>query len=195
MAQRLLSVWQPFFLRGPGTAAAVEAAVQLEELGYHRIWFSGGFSEAVPVRFQEILDGTRRIGVAPGIVSIWHVPPGDMAAYAADTERAHPGRFVTGLGASHAPMVEQQGTGKGDALSLHSSPHGAGRNHSRTAARKRFTRESLDTAMKGIAWGRSDAFLDEHPDAYKDIDVVMRDAADLVEVRHTLRQVVNVKGD
>jgi tRNA-splicing ligase RtcB len=86
-------------------------------------------------------------------------------------------------------------TGRGNALSLHSSPHGAGRNHSRTAARKRFTRESLDTAMKGIAWGRSNAFLDEHPEAYKPIDVVMRDAADLVAVDHTLRQVVNVKGD
>jgi tRNA-splicing ligase RtcB len=49
--------------------------------------------------------------------------------------------------------------------------------------------------MTGIAWGRSDAFLDEHPDAYKDVDVVMADAADLVTVRHTLRQVVNVKGD
>jgi tRNA-splicing ligase RtcB (3'-phosphate/5'-hydroxy nucleic acid ligase) len=38
-------------------------------------------------------------------------------------------------------------------------------------------------------------FLDEIPGAYKDIDVVMADAADLVEVKHTLRQVVNVKGD
>ena len=47
----------------------------------------------------------------------------------------------------------------------------------------------------GIAWGQSDAFLDEHPDAYKDIDVVMNDAADLVEIDHTLRQIVNVKGD
>ena len=47
----------------------------------------------------------------------------------------------------------------------------------------------------GSRGGRSDAFLDEHPDAYKPIDQVMADAADLVEVRHTLRQVVNVKGD
>jgi tRNA-splicing ligase RtcB (3'-phosphate/5'-hydroxy nucleic acid ligase) len=86
-------------------------------------------------------------------------------------------------------------TGKGNALALHSSPHGAGRNYSRTAARKRFTRESLDTAMKGIAWGRSDAFLDEHPEAYKPIDTVMADAADLVRIDHTLRQIVNVKGD
>jgi tRNA-splicing ligase RtcB len=46
-----------------------------------------------------------------------------------------------------------------------------------------------------VAWGNSDACLDEHPEAYKDIDVVMADAADLVAIDHTLRQVVNVKGD
>jgi tRNA-splicing ligase RtcB len=85
--------------------------------------------------------------------------------------------------------------GKGDVESLTSAPHGAGRNHSRRAARRMFTRADLDRRMAGIAWGRSDAFLDEHPDAYKPVDVVMADAADLVEVRHTLRQVVNVKGD
>ncbi|MGY1669475.1 RtcB family protein [Geodermatophilus sp. SYSU D00710] len=85
--------------------------------------------------------------------------------------------------------------GRGDPESLESAPHGAGRAFSRTAARKQFSRADLDRRMTGIAWGRSDAFLDEHPDAYKSIDVVMADAADLVEIRHTLRQVVNVKGD
>jgi len=84
--------------------------------------------------------------------------------------------------------------GKGNVPSLMSAPHGAGRNHSRNAARRLFTRSDLDTRMSGIAWGRSDAFLDEHPGAYKPIDQVMADAADLVEVRHTLRQVVNAKG-
>ena len=49
--------------------------------------------------------------------------------------------------------------------------------------------------MVGVAWGNSDAFLDEHPEAYKDVEIVMQDAADLVSVDHTLRQVVNVKGD
>lgn len=49
--------------------------------------------------------------------------------------------------------------------------------------------------MTGIEYRDTDAFLDEIPQAYKDIDVVMQDAADLVEVRHTLRQIVNVKGD
>jgi len=86
-------------------------------------------------------------------------------------------------------------TGKGNRLALNSSPHGAGRVHSRSSARKTFTREQLDAAMIGIEWRPTDRFLDEIPAAYKDIDVVMADAADLVEVRHTLRQVLNVKGD
>jgi tRNA-splicing ligase RtcB len=86
-------------------------------------------------------------------------------------------------------------TGLGNPLALDSSPHGAGREYSRSAARKTFTRDQLDTAMEGIEWGRSDAFLDEIPGAYKAIDVVMDDARDLVEIKHKLRQIVNVKGD
>ncbi len=85
--------------------------------------------------------------------------------------------------------------GKGNAMALNSSPHGAGRAYSRTKARKTFTRAQLRAAMKGIEYRDTDAFLDEIPQAYKPIDVVMRDAADLVSIRHTLRQLVNVKGD
>jgi tRNA-splicing ligase RtcB (3'-phosphate/5'-hydroxy nucleic acid ligase) len=85
--------------------------------------------------------------------------------------------------------------GKGHVGALCSSPHGAGRNHSRSAAKKLFDRAGLDARMDGIAWGESDAFLDEHPEAYKPIDVVMHDARAMVEVLHTLRQIVNVKGD
>ncbi len=85
--------------------------------------------------------------------------------------------------------------GKGNAESLNSSPHGAGRAYSRSKARKTFTREQLREAMKGIEYRDTDAFLDEIPQAYKPIDVVMRDAEELVTIRHTLRQLVNVKGD
>ncbi|WP_122982202.1 RtcB family protein [Actinoplanes teichomyceticus] len=85
--------------------------------------------------------------------------------------------------------------GRGNAMALHSSPHGAGRAYSRSRARRTFTRAQLREAMKGIEFRDTDAFLDEIPQAYKPIDVVMRDAADLVEIRHTLRQLVNVKGD
>ncbi|PZE66916.1 RtcB family protein [Curtobacterium sp. MCBD17_021] len=85
--------------------------------------------------------------------------------------------------------------GRGNALALNSSPHGAGRQYSRSAARRTFTHEQLREAMVGIEYRDTDAFLDEIPGAYKPIDVVMHDASDLVEVVHTLRQIVNVKGD
>jgi tRNA-splicing ligase RtcB len=85
--------------------------------------------------------------------------------------------------------------GLGNPLSLSSSPHGAGRMFSRSAARKRFTHDQLREAMAGIEFRDTEAFLDEIPAAYKDIDQVMADAADLVRVRHTLHQLVNVKGD
>ena len=86
-------------------------------------------------------------------------------------------------------------SGLGDAMSLNSAPHGAGRQFSRSRARRTFSREQLREAMVGIEYRDTDAFIDEIPAAYKDIDQVMADAAGLVEVRHTLRQVLNVKGD
>lgn len=85
--------------------------------------------------------------------------------------------------------------GRGNAMALNSSPHGAGREYSRSAARKTFTHEQLREAMVGIEYRDTEAFIDEIPQAYKPIDRVMADAADLVTVRHTLRQIVNVKGD
>jgi tRNA-splicing ligase RtcB (3'-phosphate/5'-hydroxy nucleic acid ligase) len=85
--------------------------------------------------------------------------------------------------------------GLGNRLALESSPHGAGRRFSRAAARREFTLEQLRESMTGIEYRDTDAFLDEIPAAYKDIDRVMADAVDLVEIRHTLRQLVNVKGD
>ena len=85
--------------------------------------------------------------------------------------------------------------GKGNRFSLDSAPHGAGRQYSRSAARRAFTREQLREAMVGIEYRDTDAFIDEIPQAYKPIDQVMADSADLVEIRHRLRQLVNVKGN
>ena len=86
-------------------------------------------------------------------------------------------------------------TGKGFAPSLASAPHGAGREYSRSRARKTFTVDDLRAAMGDIEYRDTAAFVDEIPAAYKPIDQVMADAAQLVEVQHTLRQLVNVKGD
>ena len=84
--------------------------------------------------------------------------------------------------------------GKGNPVALCSSPHGAGREYSRSAARRTFTHDQLRQRMTGIEFRDTDAFIDEIPDAYKPIDRVMADAADLVEIRHELRQLINVKG-
>jgi tRNA-splicing ligase RtcB len=107
----------------------------------------------------------------------------------------HAGKGVPGLIPGSMGTRSYVVAGKGNAVALNSSPHGAGRAYSRTAARKAFTREDLEAAMGDIEYRHTDAFLDEIPGAYKDIDVVMRDAEDMVEVRHVLRQIVNVKGD
>lgn len=84
--------------------------------------------------------------------------------------------------------------GKGNRESFCSCSHGAGRAMSRTAAKKRFSIEDHIRAM-GSVEARTDAdVIDETPMAYKDIDAVMAAQADLVDVVHTLKQVVVVKG-
>lgn len=86
--------------------------------------------------------------------------------------------------------------GRGNAASYHSASHGAGRRMSRAQARKSFDADSLRAEMDGRAWndGQADRLLDEHPGAYKDIDEVMAAQADLVDVVHELRQILNYKG-
>jgi tRNA-splicing ligase RtcB len=86
--------------------------------------------------------------------------------------------------------------GKGNPASWLSCSHGAGRRHSRTQAKKLFSTTDLAAQMAGKVWlsGRADKLVDEIPSAYKDIDEVMADQADLVEVLHTLHQVLNYKG-
>ena len=86
--------------------------------------------------------------------------------------------------------------GLGNPDSYESCSHGAGRRMSRTHARKQLTPESLAEAMGDRTWlaARAGSLVDEHPLAYKDIDQVMADQADLVGIRHRLRQVLNYKG-
>jgi tRNA-splicing ligase RtcB len=87
-------------------------------------------------------------------------------------------------------------TGLGSEASFQSSSHGAGRRLSRSAARRDLTAASLASAMEGKTWQSADAraLVDEHPAAYKDIEVVMEDQADLVRIDHRLIQVLNYKG-
>lgn len=84
--------------------------------------------------------------------------------------------------------------GKGNPESFHSCSHGAGRTMSRTEAKKRFTEADQAKATEGVECRKDADVIDEIPMAYKDIDAVMEAQRDLVEVVHTLKQVVCVKG-
>ncbi|MTW13903.1 RtcB family protein [Pseudoduganella eburnea] len=84
--------------------------------------------------------------------------------------------------------------GKGNEESFCSCSHGAGRRMSRSEAKRKFTRFDLAEQTQGIECRKDGGVVDEIPAAYKDIDEVMAHQADLVEIVHTLKQVVCVKG-
>ncbi|UFS59109.1 RtcB family protein [Subtercola endophyticus] len=117
--------------------------------------------------------------------SVWLSRKGAISA-----RKGQPGLIPGSMGTASYVVA-----GLGNPVALESSPHGAGRSYSRSAARRTFTHEQLREAMVGIEFRDTDAFIDEIPAAYKPIDQVMADAAELVEVRHTLRQILNVKGN
>jgi len=84
--------------------------------------------------------------------------------------------------------------GKGNAESFQSCSHGAGRRMSRGEAKRRFTLKDHAAATEGVECRKDASVIDETPMAYKDIDAVMAAQTDLVDVLHTLRQIVCVKG-
>lgn len=84
--------------------------------------------------------------------------------------------------------------GLGNPESFESCSHGAGRKMSRTAARKHFTVAQHEAATRGVECRKDADVIDETPAAYKDIDAVMDAQRDLVEIVHTLKQVICVKG-
>src|SRR4029079_15622494 len=84
--------------------------------------------------------------------------------------------------------------GRGNAESFHSCAQCAGRRMSRNAAQKAFSTADLEKQTEGVICRKDKGVLDEIPGAYKSIDEVMANQADLVEVVHTLKQVLCVKG-
>jgi len=84
--------------------------------------------------------------------------------------------------------------GLGNAQSFCSCSHGAGRRMSRTEAKRRFSRADVESQTRGVECRKDAGVIDEIPGAYKDIDEVMANQSDLVQVVHTLKQVLCVKG-
>ena len=84
----------------------LDVARELEALGYQALWSSGGFDPGLSPRFEELLASTSRIPVASGIVSVWTADPAAVGTAVAGLESRFPGRFLLGIGASHAPLVQ-----------------------------------------------------------------------------------------
>lgn len=84
--------------------------------------------------------------------------------------------------------------GKGNPESFESASHGAGRKMSRTAAKRHFSVQDLEAQTQGVECRKDPGVLDEIPGCYKDIEQVMRNQADLVDIRFELKQVLCVKG-
>lgn len=87
-----------------GKAAITEAVTELEDLGYGTLWIGGSPS---PDDAAAVVEATRSITVATGILSIWDHPAADVAARIARLDADARGRLVLGLGVSHGPMVPQ----------------------------------------------------------------------------------------
>jgi tRNA-splicing ligase RtcB len=166
---------------------------------------------------QEFARTNRRVMMENALEALRHVrglPPFEAGARALDchhnyvVRERHFGRelWITRKGAVRAGAGElgiipgSMGArsflvrGKGEPLSYESCSHGAGRRYSRNEAKRRFSVQDHRAATLHVECRKDADVLDETPMAYKDIDAVMAAQADLVEVVHTLRQVVCVKG-
>lgn len=113
-------------------------------------------------------------------------------------DHAQGGGQRTRRAARHHPGVDGAKScivrGRGNPLSHCSCSHGAGRRHSRGAAKRLFDLDALSVQAAGVECRKDAGVLDEIPGAYKDIDAVMAAPSDLVNVEHTLKQVLCVKG-
>jgi probable F420-dependent oxidoreductase len=109
MALGRIGVWLGELALRPA-AEEREAARELDGLGYSALWFGETpFNKEALAHAALLLEWTERAAVATGIASIWLREPASAANGAAALAEAHPGRFVLGLGVSHAPIVESVG--------------------------------------------------------------------------------------
>jgi probable F420-dependent oxidoreductase len=101
-------------LRRHGDAAEIRnAAAELEQLGYSALFIPGGVGgDDVFPAVERLLEATRAVPVATGIVNVWMHEPDEVAGAYAAIERDHPGRFQLGIGISHAPLVDRDEPGR-----------------------------------------------------------------------------------
>jgi probable F420-dependent oxidoreductase len=102
-----IGIWSGLLRRGDPLQAR-DAVVALDDLGYGAVWMPAGAGATFFPIAEDFLSAAPRIAVAAGILGVWTNPAADVAReYAALADR-HPGRFLLGLGVSHAHLVERQ---------------------------------------------------------------------------------------
>jgi probable F420-dependent oxidoreductase len=102
-----IGIWSGALMRHEDRGAAADAAAELEELGYTALWIPEGAGGPIFEASRQLLDATSRVPVATGILNVWAHEPAEAAAGHANVTAAYPGRFLLGIGISHAKMVEQ----------------------------------------------------------------------------------------
>jgi probable F420-dependent oxidoreductase len=127
-------VWSPSLRRHPDRGAAADAAAELESLGYTAAWLPGFGPRTVFDAAGDLLRGTSSLTVASGILSIWEADPQWVAAERAELDDAYDGRFLLGLGVSHARLVDRDEPGR----------------YRRPLAQMRAYLESLDVAAPPV---------------------------------------------
>ncbi|HEY6533712.1 MAG TPA: LLM class F420-dependent oxidoreductase [Acidimicrobiales bacterium] len=95
-------------LRFRDTSESTDAAAELEELGYTSLWIPD-YKRGLFAAASRLLGATRNIVVASGVANLWAHTPDEAAGAISELETAHPGRFLFGLGVSHAPSVASLG--------------------------------------------------------------------------------------
>lgn len=107
-----VGVWSGELRRHEDRGAVVEAAAELEELGYSALFIPGGAGGDVLGAAAELLRATRSVAVATGILNVWMHAPANVAAGVGRLQEDHPGRFALGLGISHAQSVDRDEPGR-----------------------------------------------------------------------------------
>jgi probable F420-dependent oxidoreductase len=107
-----IGIWSSALLGNPDDAAVADAAAEIEALGYTALWIPEGAGGAIFERSEQVLAATKRVPVATGILNVWAHEPAEAAAGHARLTAAHPGRFLLGLGISHAVIVDRDEPGR-----------------------------------------------------------------------------------
>ncbi|MCW3004546.1 MAG: putative F420-dependent oxidoreductase, family [Conexibacter sp.] len=108
-----LGIWSSELRRHGDDGAVRDAAAELEELGYGALFIPGGTGgDDLFAAVGRLLEATNHAHVITGVINVWMHTAEEVAGAAATLQAAHPGRFLAGLGISHAPLVDAQEPGR-----------------------------------------------------------------------------------